>query len=61
MKHKVTIKSWSHTCGDGCCYTYGTDVFVDGVKVSSGDFDCILIIIQDLLKHFNIEVETDYE
>ena len=30
---KITLEYYDHTCGDGCCYTTGYDVFVDGEKI----------------------------
>ena len=32
---KITLEYYNHTCGDGCCDTYGYDVFVDGEKIGS--------------------------
>ena len=30
---KIELEYWDHTCADGCCYTTGYDVFVDGEKI----------------------------
>ena len=30
---KITLESYDHTCADGCCYTTGYDVYVDGKKI----------------------------
>jgi hypothetical protein len=27
---KITLYPYNHTCEDGCCYTTGYDVWVDG-------------------------------
>ena len=32
---KITLKDYHHTCPDGCCDTYGYDVFVDGKIIGS--------------------------
>ena len=32
---KITLEYYNHTCADGCCDTYGYDVFVDGEKIGS--------------------------
>lgn len=32
----ITIRPYTHECGDGCCYEYGETIFVDGVEVASG-------------------------
>jgi hypothetical protein len=34
---KIELEVYDHTCADGCCTTYGYDVFVDGEKVGSFD------------------------
>ena len=31
--HTITFEDWDHTCGDGCCYSWGTTVYFDGVKI----------------------------
>ena len=30
---KIELEAYDHTCADGCCYTTGYDVFVDGEKI----------------------------
>ena len=30
---KIELEAYDHTCTDGCCYTTGYDVFVDGEKI----------------------------
>jgi hypothetical protein len=43
-KVNITMKRWDYTCGDGCCSDSGTDVTVNGVKVTEyGNIDYILI------------------
>jgi len=32
---KIELEPYVHTCADGCCYTTGYDVFVDGDKIGS--------------------------
>ena len=32
---KITIEDYYHTCADGCCDTYGYNVFVDGKIIGS--------------------------
>jgi len=33
MKLKIELKSWEHTCGDGCCYSDGMDIFLNGEEL----------------------------
>lgn len=30
---EIDLKSWEHTCGDGCCYTGGLDIFLNGEQL----------------------------
>jgi hypothetical protein len=59
---KLIIKSqgWNHTCGDGCCYTLGTDVFINGKKITQGDYDDIDLILSDVLQSLGYEIEIEY-
>lgn len=59
-KLKVEFKEWSHTCADGCCHTWGMDVFINGEKISDGDFNDSTTIVLDVLKHLGYEVELEY-
>jgi hypothetical protein len=58
---KIEIKEWSRTCGDGCCYTYGTDVFMDGVQVNESDVSEKEELLIAVLKHLGIEAEIVIE
>jgi hypothetical protein len=36
IKHyNITIRSYDYTCGDGCCFETGTDVFINHSLVTS--------------------------
>lgn len=60
---KIEVKEWSHTCGDGCCYNYGMDVYVDGVQVNEFDVSEKEALLMAVLKHLGIEAEvtSDYD
>jgi len=32
---EIKLEYYDHTCGDGCCYTTGYDVYVDGKLIGS--------------------------
>jgi hypothetical protein len=55
----IKIKEWDCTCGDGCCYTWGKDVFINDEKVSSGDYDDITIILKDVLGNLGYKVNIE--
>jgi hypothetical protein len=55
-KVKIELKSWSHECGDGCCHTYGVDIFINGKEVE-GDGSEVSKTLEIVLKELNIEAE----
>lgn len=62
MKSKkliIELEDWDHTCGDGCCYTYGTNVKVNGVEMPLQNQDRETIL-QQVLEHLGYEVEIKY-
>lgn len=57
MDIEIRTESWTHTCGDGCCYTWGTDVYINGERVSQGDCDDIETILKEVLTHLNFKIK----
>jgi len=61
---KIRTKEWSHFCGDGCCYHYGTTLWIDDKEVRdrtfSGDGDAYLYILTEVLKFDVDEEEPDH-
>lgn len=57
---KLKINTWNHTCGDGCCTTWGTDVFINNELVSNGDYDDIRVILEEVLIKLGYEVIIEY-
>lgn len=51
----LDVQDWSHTCADGCCYSDGTDVIINGKRVSQGDstYD----VAKDVLEWAGYKVE----
>lgn len=49
---KITLEDYYHTCADGCCDTYGYNVFVDGKIIGSIDDDDVLRLVELLNKFF---------
>lgn len=63
---KVRIKSkyWDHTCGDGCCYTWGVDLTVNEEEITihfAQDASDVLSTAAMIYKHLGYEVETYYD
>lgn len=59
-KLKLKTEYWDHTCGDGCCHSSGTDIYINDVRVSTGDYDNIHLILTDVLESLGYEIEIEY-
>lgn len=58
-KLKVTFEEWDYECGDGCCYSSGRSVYIDGEHINSyADSDQAII---EVLQHLGYEVEVEYK
>lgn len=53
----IELNEYSTTCGDGCCYDYGTITTVNGVELPFHNQDTGTIIEQ-ILKHLGYDVEV---
>lgn len=55
----VATKDWSHTCGGGCCFSYGTTLYIDNKEVEDRTFfsheDALCYVLEELL---GVEVVT---
>lgn len=59
-KHEIVLKSWSHHCGDGCCFMYETKVIVNGEELEK-DGEDKANLLETVLKKFGIDVTVTYE
>lgn len=50
---KIELEEYDHTCADGCCYTYGYDVFVDGKKIGCTNGEDAQELADLLNEYFN--------
>jgi hypothetical protein len=50
---KITLEDYYHACPDGCCDTYGYNVFVDGKIIGSIVDDDVNGLVELLNKLFN--------
>jgi hypothetical protein len=59
----IELEEWNHTCGDGCCYTYGVDIFVNGEQIKDEDGTNphqLLTAVLNKLGYTNVQVEYKY-
>jgi hypothetical protein len=57
-KLNIELEDWDHTCGDGCCYTWGVTIRVNGVELE-GDGSSAQQALSTVLKHLGYEVEIN--
>jgi hypothetical protein len=56
----IELEEWDHTCGDGCCYTFGVDIFVNGEQIEDKDGSNphqLLTAVLNKLGYKNVQVE----
>lgn len=63
MKKKkviINLNEWDYKCGDGCCYMYGTELSVNGVK-SENEYhgDNVENAIEYVLNQLGYDVEIN--
>lgn len=58
MKEKLVIEleDWDHTCGDGCCYTWGVTIKVNGIELEQ-DGSSVQSALKGVLEYLGYEVE----
>jgi hypothetical protein len=59
---KIKINHWEHTCADGCCTTYGSDINVNGKQIKLNDYTTENILKEVLTElGFNVEIIETYD
>lgn len=60
---KITLKDWEYTCGDGCCYDYGQDIYLNGEQLyeqyAEDSENALRAVLEKL--GYKIEIENIYE
>jgi len=62
---KIETLDWSHTCGDGCCYSNGTTLYLDGEEVEDRTFfgqdDALKYVLEQILGHTVETLSSEHE
>ena len=56
----IELEEWDHTCGDGCCYTYGTNIYINGELLVDEDgmsSHQLLTAVLTKLGYTNVQVQ----
>lgn len=56
----IEFEDWDHTCGDGCCYTSGTDIYLNGEKLDEQYADDSKNALKVVLEKLGYNVEINY-
>lgn len=59
-KLKITLKEYSYSCGDRCCYKYGTITTINGEELPCHNQDSATIVRQ-ILEYLGYEIEIKGE
>jgi hypothetical protein len=60
---RIELKSWDYTCGDGCCYEWGTSCKIDGVEIDNIPFsnaNDVANALQVVLTHLGYEPRINF-
>ena len=49
---EITVEPYEHACHDGCCSTWGWDIFVDGKHIGNIEGDDVEWLVELLNLHF---------
>lgn len=55
----INLTDYGYSCGDGCCYNYGTVTKVNGVELPCHNQD-VGTILSQVLEHLGYKVEIEY-
>ena len=61
---KIELSDWDHTCGDGCCDSWGTTITIDGVELKGGDYSNaneVMIGLGPVLNYLGYNVIFEYK
>lgn len=57
---EITLKDWEHTCGDGCCYSFGKDIYLNGDKLDEQNAENSENALTAVLNKLGYNVEINY-
>jgi len=62
---KIETLDWSHTCGDGCCYSNGTTLYLDGSvvegRIFSNSEEAFQYVLEEVLGHVVKDLPSQHE
>lgn len=56
----IEFADWDYTCGDGCCYTYGMDIYLNGEKLDEQNAEDSKNALKVVLEKLGYNVEINY-
>jgi len=60
---KIELRDWDYTCGDGCCYMYGKEVYLNGERLPEQYAEDSANALKEVLTKlgYNVEIESTEE
>jgi hypothetical protein len=58
--HTITFEDWDHTCSDGCCVSWGTTVYFDGVEIGELDDMGVGEVMRKAFEKIGVEITVEY-
>ena len=56
----IEFKDWDHTCVGGCCYTFGTDIYLNGQKLNEQNAEDSKNALKVILEKLGYKVKFNY-
>ena len=55
----ITLNDWASECSDGCCYDYGTELYVNGEMITTQADHNLEDTLWNLLTHLGYKVTIE--
>ena len=55
----ITLNHWDYECSDGCCYDYGTELYVNGEMITTQADHNLEDTLWNLLTHLGYKVTIE--
>ena len=55
----ITLNDWTSECSDGCCYDYGTELYVNGEMITTQADHNLEDTLWNLLTHLGYKVTIE--
>lgn len=57
----IKLKDWDHHCADGCCYSWGQDIYLNGEQLDTQNAEDSQNALRVVLEHLGYKVKFENE